>query len=70
MIFSDLPSPAEAGFAKAGNRSPSPITSRTSFSGSCATVDLASKSVYVAARNLVFGLILLTRSLHVGLLFK
>jgi hypothetical protein len=25
MIFSDLPSPAEAGFAKAGNRFPSPI---------------------------------------------
>ena len=25
MILSDLPSPAEAGFAKAGNRFPSPI---------------------------------------------
>jgi len=36
MIFSDLPSPAEAGFAKARNRFPSPIKSRTSFSGSCA----------------------------------
>jgi len=35
MIFSDLPSPAEAGFAKAENRFP-PIGSspRASFSGS------------------------------------
>jgi hypothetical protein len=27
MIFADLPSPAEAGFAKAGNRRPPRITS-------------------------------------------
>jgi len=33
-------------------------------------VDLAVKSVYVAARNLVFGLILLTRSRRFGLLLK
>jgi len=33
-------------------------------------VDLESISVYVAARNLVFGLILLTRSRHFGLRLK
>jgi hypothetical protein len=33
MIFSDLPSPAEAGFAKAGNRFPSRIKSGTGFFG-------------------------------------
>ena len=33
MIFSDLASPAEAGFAKAGNRFPSPIKSGTGFFG-------------------------------------
>jgi hypothetical protein len=31
MIFSDLPSPAEAGFAKAGNRFPPRIASGASF---------------------------------------
>src|SRR3974377_1425267 len=33
-------------------------------------VDLARDSVYVAARNLVFGLTLLTRSRHFGLRLK
>jgi hypothetical protein len=33
MIFSDLPSPAEAGFAKAGNRFPPPIKSGAGFFG-------------------------------------
>jgi hypothetical protein len=33
MIFSDLASPAEAGFAKAGNRFSSPIKSGTGFFG-------------------------------------
>jgi hypothetical protein len=36
MIFSDLPSPAEAGYAKAGNRQPPRIKSGQAFSGSCA----------------------------------
>jgi hypothetical protein len=45
------------------NRFPSPIKSEGSFFRDHApAVDLATKSVYVAARNLVFGLILLTRS--------
>jgi len=34
------------------------------------SVDLARDSVYVAARNLVFGLTLLTRSRHFGLRLK
>jgi hypothetical protein len=33
MIFSDLPSPAEAGFAKAGNRFPPRIKSGAGFFG-------------------------------------
>jgi hypothetical protein len=33
MIFSDLPSPAEAGFAKAGNRFPTRIKSGAGFFG-------------------------------------
>jgi len=33
MIFSDLPSPAEAGFAKAGNRYPPRITFGAGFFG-------------------------------------
>jgi len=33
MIFSDLPSPAEAGFAKAGNRFPFRIKSGAGFFG-------------------------------------
>src|ERR1035441_5201021 len=36
IILSDVASPAEAGFAKAENRFPSPIKSRTCFSESCA----------------------------------
>jgi len=32
MIFSDLPSPAEAGFAKAGNRAPPRNKSGAGFS--------------------------------------
>src|ERR1700734_3206344 len=35
MIFSDLPSPAEAGFAKAGNRLPPGSSPGQAFSGSC-----------------------------------
>jgi hypothetical protein len=33
MIFSDLPSPAEAGFAQAGNRLPPRIKSGAGFFG-------------------------------------
>jgi hypothetical protein len=33
MIVADLPSPAEAGFAKAGNRFPPPITSGAGLFG-------------------------------------
>jgi len=33
MIFSDLPSPAEAGFAKGGNRIPPRIKSGAGFFG-------------------------------------
>src|SRR5208282_1755338 len=35
MIFSDLPSPAEAGFAKAGNRYHPGSSPGQAFSGSC-----------------------------------
>jgi hypothetical protein len=33
MIFSDLAAPAEAGFAKAGNRFPPPVESGAGFFG-------------------------------------